>query len=380
MGACAHSSPSRAIPARAHWILHGGPFSAGRARGAGGRRRGEAGHPARDGGTYGHVDGPRFNTPSEIAELARCGVTAVSQTAGPETVLCGELELPFALIGFVTDYANEVMPGEPTPVAKMIELMGQSTAIFADVLRGAPGQARRRRRPVRRARSTASERHERDGARRPDHGARPAARGGPARARAAARRRRLRRAAVGADRAVVVVGAGGGAGGDSRRSRPARRRAASCARSSAPTRRCSRRTATGSPAGWPTRSARVFARNDGPLLIVWPDLPQAATRPCRPARSSDLAAGCDVVFGPVIDGGLYMIALGRPLPKLFALPEQAWRSPDVMMLGVAAAREAGLEIGILRAERALQRPADVRAALADPLLPDELAAILKRAA
>jgi glycosyltransferase A (GT-A) superfamily protein (DUF2064 family) len=82
----------------------------------------------------------------------------------------------------------------------------------------------------------------------------------------------------------------------------------------------------------------------------------------------------------VIDGGLYMIALRRPLPRLFALPEQAWRSPDVMMLGIAAARDAGLEIGILRIERALQRPADVRAALADPLLPDGLAAILNRAA
>ena len=70
----------------------------------------DSGHGARDGGVYGHVDGPRFNTPAEIAQLAACGVTAVSQTGGPETVLCGELELPFALIGFVTDYANEVDP------------------------------------------------------------------------------------------------------------------------------------------------------------------------------------------------------------------------------------------------------------------------------
>ena len=92
---------------------------------------------ARDGGVYGHVDGPRFNTPAEIAQLAACGVVAVSQTGGPETVLCGELELPYALIGFVTDYANEVRPGEPTPVAALIELMGRSPAIFADVLRGA---------------------------------------------------------------------------------------------------------------------------------------------------------------------------------------------------------------------------------------------------
>ena len=92
------------------------------------------GHAARDGGAYGHVDGPRFNTPSEIAQLAACGVVAVSQTGGPETVLCGELELPFALVGFVTDYANEVVPGEPTPVATLIELMGRSTPVFADVL------------------------------------------------------------------------------------------------------------------------------------------------------------------------------------------------------------------------------------------------------
>ena len=64
-------------------------------------------------------------------------MTAVSQTGGPETVLCGELELPYALIGFVTDYANEVIPGEPTPVATLIELMAASPAVFADVLGGA---------------------------------------------------------------------------------------------------------------------------------------------------------------------------------------------------------------------------------------------------
>jgi purine nucleoside phosphorylase len=123
-------------PVRAHWILHSGPYSAG-VRDALVAAAVHAGHPVRDAGTYGHVDGPRFNTPSEIAQLAGAGVTAVSQTAGPETVLCGELELPFALIGFVTDYANGVVPGEPTPVAKMADLMARSTAIFADVLRGA---------------------------------------------------------------------------------------------------------------------------------------------------------------------------------------------------------------------------------------------------
>jgi purine nucleoside phosphorylase len=123
-------------PRRGHWILHGGPFSPA-IRVALLAAAAEAGHEARDGGAYGHVDGPRFNTPAEIAQLAACGVAAVSQTAGPETVLCGELELPFALIGFVTDYANEVRPGDTTPVAELIELMGRSPAVFGDVLRRA---------------------------------------------------------------------------------------------------------------------------------------------------------------------------------------------------------------------------------------------------
>jgi purine nucleoside phosphorylase len=123
-------------PARGHWILHGGPFSV-QARAALMRAAADGGILARDGGTYGHVDGPRFNTPTEIAQLAGCGVIAVSQTAGPETVLCGELELPYALMGFVTDYANEVIPGATTPVAKLIELMGSSSQVFAHVLRRA---------------------------------------------------------------------------------------------------------------------------------------------------------------------------------------------------------------------------------------------------
>jgi purine nucleoside phosphorylase len=127
---------------RGHWILHGGPFSE-EVRAALVAAAADSGHGAREVGTYGHVDGPRFNTPTEIAQLAACGVTAVSQTAGPEVVLCGELELPYGLVGFMTDYANEVVPGEPTPVPMLIELMGASPAVFADVVAGAAAQLAR---------------------------------------------------------------------------------------------------------------------------------------------------------------------------------------------------------------------------------------------
>ncbi len=97
------------------------------------RRRRAAGLAMRDGGCYGHVDGPRFNTKAEIRGLAAAGVTAVSQTAGPETVLAGEAELPFALVGYATDYANGVQP-EPTPVERLLELIAASTDSFARLL------------------------------------------------------------------------------------------------------------------------------------------------------------------------------------------------------------------------------------------------------
>ena len=119
---------------RGHWIYES-PFSAPlRAALLAGAQ--EAGVAVRDGGCYGHVDGPRFNTRAEIRGLAACGVTAVSQTAGPETVLAGEAELPYALLGFLTDYANGVTD-EATPVDTLIEMMAASTDAFAAVLRAA---------------------------------------------------------------------------------------------------------------------------------------------------------------------------------------------------------------------------------------------------
>ncbi|HEX6021077.1 MAG TPA: MTAP family purine nucleoside phosphorylase [Solirubrobacter sp.] len=121
-------------PDRGHWIYEG-PFSSD-LRTALLEGAAEAGVSVRDGGCYGHVDGPRFNTRAEIRGLAASGVTAVSQTAGPETVLCGEAELPYALLGFLTDYANGVKD-EPTPVDTLVEMMAASTEAFASVLRAA---------------------------------------------------------------------------------------------------------------------------------------------------------------------------------------------------------------------------------------------------
>lgn len=77
------------------------------------------------GGVYGHVNGPRFNTAAEIRHLAAAGVSAVSQTCGPEAVLAGELELPYCLAGFPV---NRALGGE-----SKVEL-GRLLALSAETL------------------------------------------------------------------------------------------------------------------------------------------------------------------------------------------------------------------------------------------------------
>ena len=84
-------------------------------------------------GTYGHVFSPRFSSKTEVKQWAMLGVKAVSQTAGPEAVLCGELEIPYALLGFGVDYCNGVVP-EPTPVEELEANLGRSREVFAKVI------------------------------------------------------------------------------------------------------------------------------------------------------------------------------------------------------------------------------------------------------
>jgi glycosyltransferase A (GT-A) superfamily protein (DUF2064 family) len=115
---------------------------------------------------------------------------------------------------------------------------------------------------------------------------------------------------------------------------------------------------------------------EGAVVVVWPVLPR-----WRPAHAEavldDLAAGCQVSIAPAFDGGLYLLALARRMPALLALPDAAWDSPDVIGLVLAPANEAGAPAGLVRPERALRRHADVRAALADPLLDGELRVLLQ---
>jgi|SRR5215212_4261979 len=80
------------------------------------------------GGVYAYTNGPRFETRAEIQALKAAGVSAVSQTCGPEAVLAGELGLPYALVGFPVNYATGVT--EPEPKEELDRLLALSARVL----------------------------------------------------------------------------------------------------------------------------------------------------------------------------------------------------------------------------------------------------------
>jgi len=59
----------------------------------------------RDGGVYGAVQGPRLETSAEISRMERDGADMVGMTGMPEAYLARELELCYAAVGAVVNYA-----------------------------------------------------------------------------------------------------------------------------------------------------------------------------------------------------------------------------------------------------------------------------------
>ena len=59
----------------------------------------------RDGGVYATTQGPRLETAAEIARLERDGAHVVGMTGMPEAALARELELDYAAIAVVANYA-----------------------------------------------------------------------------------------------------------------------------------------------------------------------------------------------------------------------------------------------------------------------------------
>ncbi|AKQ42663.1 5'-methylthioadenosine phosphorylase [Aurantiacibacter atlanticus] len=69
-----------------------------------GKACGKAGTRVHQGGTYVAIEGPQFSTRAESLMYREWGGDVIGMTAMPEARLAREAELPYVLIGMVTDY------------------------------------------------------------------------------------------------------------------------------------------------------------------------------------------------------------------------------------------------------------------------------------
>lgn len=67
-----------------------------------------------DGGVYVCTEGPRFETPAEIRMFQKLGGAVVGMTGLPEAVLARELQICYASICTVSNYATSIAPGKLT--------------------------------------------------------------------------------------------------------------------------------------------------------------------------------------------------------------------------------------------------------------------------
>lgn len=110
------------------------------------------------------------------------------------------------------------------------------------------------------------------------------------------------------------------------------------------------------------------------ILLVRPALVRFSPEQARDL-TDDLGSGCNVVIGPTLAGGWYLLALSGAALGLVASAGDGGPGSAGRLL--AAAREVdGLDVGLLRAERDLNGDSDVQAAAADPLVDMEVTRLL----
>lgn len=121
----------------------------------------------------------------------------------------------------------------------------------------------------------------------------------------------------------------------------------------------------------------AFADGAGPLLVIGTDAPTLTPGHLEDAFSA--LETRDVVLGPALDGGYYLIGLRRPFTRLFALDPAWWSTDKVLAATLALAAEAGLRTQLATRLQDLDTPEDAAALLRDPMLPPSVSALLRTA-
>jgi len=88
----------------------------------------EAGAQVDDCGTYLAMEGPQFSTRAESRLYRQWGCNVIGMTAMPEAKLAREAELPYALVGMVTDYDCWREDEAGVDVAQVVAQLGVNAA------------------------------------------------------------------------------------------------------------------------------------------------------------------------------------------------------------------------------------------------------------
>lgn len=104
----------------------------------------KAGAKIHKGGTYVAIEGPQFSTRAESHLYRQWEADVIGMTAMPEARLAREAELPYALIGMVTDYDCWRDPKGDVDVTDILKVMGENAdkarALLAELAAGLPKQ------------------------------------------------------------------------------------------------------------------------------------------------------------------------------------------------------------------------------------------------
>ena len=88
-----------------------------------GKAAASAGAKVHQGGTYVAIEGPQFSTRAESEMYRQWGGHVIGMTAMPEARLAREAELPYALVGMVTDYDCWRAKDADVDVAEILAVM-----------------------------------------------------------------------------------------------------------------------------------------------------------------------------------------------------------------------------------------------------------------
>ena len=87
-----------------------------------------------DGGCYVAIDGPQFSTRAESRLYQAWGGNVIGMTGMPEARLAREAELPYAMLGMVTDYDSWRADDAGVEASNVLEVMHRNVALARRVI------------------------------------------------------------------------------------------------------------------------------------------------------------------------------------------------------------------------------------------------------